>query len=45
MKKEKIVVGLNEFIEEEEPIETLRIGPEVEKRQIKGSKRDKKKEK
>ena len=34
-KKEKIVVGLNEFIEEEEPIETLRIGPEIEKRQIK----------
>lgn len=36
--KEKIVVGLNEFAEEEEAIETLRIGPEVEKRQIKAVK-------
>ncbi len=34
-KKEKIVVGLNEFTEEEETIETLKIGPEVEERQIK----------
>ena len=34
-KKEKIVVGLNEFMEEEEVIETLKIGPEIEKRQIK----------
>ncbi len=42
-KKEKIVVGLNEFIEEEEPIETLRIGPEVEKRQIKAVKEIRKK--
>ncbi|MFZ3091116.1 MAG: methylmalonyl-CoA mutase family protein [Nitrospirota bacterium] len=42
-KKDKIVVGLNEFIEEEEPIETLRIGPEVEKRQIKAVKEIRKK--
>ena len=28
--KEKIVVGVNEFREEEEPIEILRIGQEVE---------------
>lgn len=34
-KKEKIIVGLNEFMEEEEVIETLKIGPEIEKRQIK----------
>ncbi len=37
-KKEKIVVGLNEFVEEEEPIETLKIGPEIEKKQIKAVK-------
>ncbi|MFZ3064637.1 MAG: methylmalonyl-CoA mutase family protein [Nitrospirota bacterium] len=34
-KKEKIVVGLNEFAEEEEAIETLKIGAEIEERQIK----------
>lgn len=33
--KEKIVVGLNEFEEEEEQIETLKIGVEIEERQIK----------
>jgi methylmalonyl-CoA mutase N-terminal domain/subunit len=33
--KEKIVVGVNEFtVEEEEPIQTLRVDPAVEKRQI-----------
>lgn len=37
-KKAKIVVGLNEFVEEDEPIETLRIGPEIEERQIKAVK-------
>jgi methylmalonyl-CoA mutase N-terminal domain/subunit len=33
-KKEKIVVGVNEFTEKGMPIETLKIGPEVEKRQV-----------
>ncbi len=33
-KKEKIVVGMNEFTEIEEPIEVLKIGPEVEKKQV-----------
>ncbi len=33
-KKEKIVVGVNEFTEKEEKIETLKIGPEIEKKQI-----------
>ena len=33
--KEKIVVGLNEFAEEEEAIETLKIGAKIEERQIK----------
>lgn len=42
-KKEKIVVGLNEFMEEEEVIETLKIGPEIEKRQIKAVKAIRKK--
>jgi methylmalonyl-CoA mutase N-terminal domain/subunit len=32
-KKEKIVVGVNAFVQEEEPIELLKIGPEAEKRQ------------
>ena len=34
-RKEKIVVGMNEFVEKEEPIETLKIGPEIEKNQVK----------
>ena len=38
-KKGKIVVGVNEFVSEEEPIETLRIAPEVEKRQTEAVKR------
>jgi methylmalonyl-CoA mutase N-terminal domain/subunit len=47
-KKEKIVVGINEYIEEEEPIEMLKIGPEVEAKQIRAvraarKKRDRKK--
>jgi methylmalonyl-CoA mutase, N-terminal domain len=33
-KKEKIVVGVNEFTEKEGPIETLKIGPEIEKKQV-----------
>jgi methylmalonyl-CoA mutase, N-terminal domain len=33
-KKEKLVVGMNEFVEEEEPIETLKIGPETERSQV-----------
>jgi methylmalonyl-CoA mutase N-terminal domain/subunit len=33
-KKEKIVVGVNAFVEKEGPIETLLIGPEVEKNQV-----------
>ena len=33
-KKEKIVVGVNEFTEKGVPIETLKIGPEVEKKQV-----------
>jgi methylmalonyl-CoA mutase N-terminal domain/subunit len=33
-KKEKIVVGVNEFTEAEKPIEVLKIGPEIEKRQV-----------
>jgi methylmalonyl-CoA mutase, N-terminal domain len=37
-RKEKIVVGMNEFVEKEEPIETLKIGPEIEKKQIKAIK-------
>ncbi len=37
-KKEKIVVGLNEFAEEEEAIEMLKIGTEIEERQIKAAK-------
>jgi len=37
-KKEKIVVGLNEFAEEEEAIEMLKIGTEIEERQIKAVK-------
>jgi len=32
--REKIVVGMNEFTETEEPIEVLKIGPEVEKQQV-----------
>jgi methylmalonyl-CoA mutase N-terminal domain/subunit len=34
-KKEKIVVGVNEFTEPAAPIETLKIGPEIEKKQVK----------
>ena len=34
-RKEKIVVGINEYVEKEEPIETLKIGPEIEKNQVK----------
>jgi len=42
-KKERIVVGLNEFISKEEhPIETLKIDPLVEERQIKNLNRLKK---
>jgi methylmalonyl-CoA mutase, N-terminal domain len=33
-KKEKIVVGVNDFVEKEEPIETLKIGPGTEKEQV-----------
>ncbi len=33
-KKDKVVVGVNEFNEKEEKIETLKIGPEIERRQI-----------
>ncbi|MGE5807704.1 MAG: methylmalonyl-CoA mutase, partial [Nitrospirota bacterium] len=33
-KKEKIVVGVNEFTEAGKPIEVLKIGPEIEKRQV-----------
>jgi methylmalonyl-CoA mutase N-terminal domain/subunit len=33
-KKEKIVVGVNEFTEQEQPIDTLKIGPDIEKRQV-----------
>jgi methylmalonyl-CoA mutase N-terminal domain/subunit len=33
-KKEKIVVGVNEFMEPEAAIETLKIGPEIEKKQV-----------
>ena len=34
-KKEKIVVGVNAFTEPAEPIETLKIGPEIERKQVK----------
>ncbi len=34
-KKEKIVVGVNEFMEPAAAIETLKIGPEIEKKQVK----------
>jgi methylmalonyl-CoA mutase N-terminal domain/subunit len=34
-KKEKIIVGVNEFIEDEEPLEVLKIGPQHEQKQIK----------
>ncbi len=33
-KKEKIIVGLNEYIEKDERIETLKIGSETEKKQV-----------
>jgi methylmalonyl-CoA mutase N-terminal domain/subunit len=36
--REKIVVGVNEFTQEEKPIETLKIGPETERRQVKAIK-------
>ncbi len=47
-RNEKIVVGVNAFVEKEEKIETLKIGPEIERGQIRAvralrAKRDKRK--
>ncbi len=33
-KREKIVVGVNAYVEEEKPIETLKIGAQIEKKQV-----------
>jgi methylmalonyl-CoA mutase N-terminal domain/subunit len=33
-RKEKIIVGMNEFTEQEEPLEVMKIGPEIEKKQV-----------
>ncbi|MGR3317248.1 MAG: acyl-CoA mutase large subunit family protein [Candidatus Anammoxibacter sp.] len=41
--KEKIIVGLNDFITEEKPIDVLTIGPEFEEKQIKRLKKTKEK--
>ncbi len=38
-KKEKIIVGLNEFVEKDEKIETLKIGSETEKKQVRAVKK------
>jgi methylmalonyl-CoA mutase, N-terminal domain len=38
-KKEKIIVGLNEFVEKDEKIETLKIGSEAEIKQVRAVKK------